>query len=122
MHIRVENYFDHFDTIACGHFVSPCVSDDDNMLIILDVYSMDEEVPTYVSLTKQVFNTTTCESESFISSYSMNMELVAEGVENKEQAEKLENMGCDFFQGYLYSRPICKEDFYMKISEQQIEK
>ena len=77
MHIRVENYFDHFDTIACGHFVSPCVSDDDNMLIILDVYSMDEEVPTYVSLTKQVFNTTTCESESFISSYSMNMELVA---------------------------------------------
>ena len=77
MHIRVENYFDHFDTIVCGHFVSPCVSDDDNMLIILDVYSMDEEVPTYVSLTKQVFNTTTCESESFISSYSMNMELVA---------------------------------------------
>ena len=49
---------------------------------------------------------------------AMNMELVAEGVENKEQAEKLENMGCDFFQGYLYSRPICKEDFYMKISEQ----
>lgn len=51
---------------------------------------------------------------------AMNMELVAEGVENKEQAEKLENMGCDFFQGYLYSRPICKEDFYMKISEQKM--
>ena len=51
---------------------------------------------------------------------AMNMQLVAEGVENEEQAEKLESMGCDFFQGYLYSRPICKEDFYMKISEQKI--
>ena len=53
---------------------------------------------------------------------AMNMQLVAEGVENEEQAEKLESMGCDFFQGYLYSRPVCKEDFYMKISEQKIEK
>lgn len=51
---------------------------------------------------------------------AMNMQLVAEGVENEEQAEKLESMGCDFFQGYLYSRPVCKEDFYMKISEQKI--
>ena len=51
---------------------------------------------------------------------AMNMQLVAEGVENEEQAEKLESMRCDFFQGYLYSRPVCKEDFYMKISEQKI--
>lgn len=37
---------------------------------------MDEAVPTYVSFQKQVFNSTACESDSFISSYSLNMELV----------------------------------------------
>lgn len=47
---------------------------------------------------------------------AMNMELVAEGVENQEQADKLAELGCDFFQGYYYSRPVCREDFYMKIS------
>ena len=49
---------------------------------------------------------------------AMNMELVAEGVENQEQADKLTELGCDFFQGYFYSRPVCKDDFYMKISQQ----
>ena len=77
LHIHVGSYCDRFDITACGHFISPCVSEDDNVINTLDIYSMDQEVPTYVSLTQQLFNTTTCESESFISSVSMNMELVS---------------------------------------------
>ncbi len=41
----------------------------------------------------------------------MNLESVAEGVETKEQADKLRDMGCTYAQGYFYSKPIPKEEF-----------
>jgi EAL domain-containing protein (putative c-di-GMP-specific phosphodiesterase class I) len=34
------------------------------------------------------------------------MEVVAEGLENEEQLEKLRAVSCDFAQGYLLSRPV----------------
>jgi EAL domain-containing protein (putative c-di-GMP-specific phosphodiesterase class I) len=45
----------------------------------------------------------------------MKMELLAEGVETLEQAELLEKMGCDLFQGYYYAKPLCERDFLEKI-------
>ncbi|MFA5453730.1 MAG: EAL domain-containing protein [Sulfurimonas sp.] len=36
-----------------------------------------------------------------------NFEVIAEGVETREQFEILKNLGCDFFQGYLFAKP-CK--------------
>ena len=41
--------------------------------------------------------------------------IVAEGVENEKQAQILEEMGCDFFQGYYYSKPVPVADFLKKI-------
>jgi len=35
-----------------------------------------------------------------------NMEVIAEGVETKEQFEKLKEMGCQSFQGYYFGRPL----------------
>jgi cyclic di-GMP phosphodiesterase Gmr len=35
--------------------------------------------------------------------------VVAEGVENPEQAERLKALGCGHVQGYLYSRPLSVE-------------
>ncbi|MHA7878731.1 MAG: putative bifunctional diguanylate cyclase/phosphodiesterase [Saccharospirillum sp.] len=37
---------------------------------------------------------------------SLNMDVIAEGVETKEQARVLESLGCYLVQGYLYSRPL----------------
>ncbi|MGY4831469.1 putative bifunctional diguanylate cyclase/phosphodiesterase [Sphaerotilaceae bacterium SBD11-9] len=37
---------------------------------------------------------------------SLNMELVAEGVETREQADYLHGVGCQLAQGYLFSRPV----------------
>jgi EAL domain-containing protein (putative c-di-GMP-specific phosphodiesterase class I)/GGDEF domain-containing protein len=45
----------------------------------------------------------------------MNMELLAEGVETLEQAQLLEKMGCDLFQGYYYAKPMCGKEFLEKI-------
>ncbi len=37
---------------------------------------------------------------------SLNMEVIAEGVETKEQFNYLKEVGCDKVQGYLFSRPV----------------
>lgn len=39
----------------------------------------------------------------------LNMELLAEGIENLKQKELLVSYGCDLFQGYYFSRPLKKE-------------
>ncbi len=38
-------------------------------------------------------------------------ELVAEGVETKENLDHLESMGCHFIQGYYFSKPLSVKDF-----------
>jgi diguanylate cyclase (GGDEF)-like protein/PAS domain S-box-containing protein len=41
---------------------------------------------------------------------SLNLEVIAEGVETKEQKELLQKNGCSNIQGYYYSQPICAKD------------
>lgn len=43
--------------------------------------------------------------------HHLEMKVVAEGVETKEQAEFLKNYGCDFLQGYYFSKPVPQEEF-----------
>ncbi|HKR31703.1 MAG TPA: EAL domain-containing protein [Terriglobales bacterium] len=38
--------------------------------------------------------------------HNLGMSVVAEGVETKEQLEKLRSFGCEMAQGYLFSRPV----------------
>lgn len=47
----------------------------------------------------------------------MNMDIVAEGVETAAQANMLAKMGCDYFQGYYYSRPVNSENFIKTVQE-----
>ena len=42
---------------------------------------------------------------------SMHMELICEGVETQTQATMLEHMGCDYFQGYYFSKPVQADAF-----------
>ncbi len=51
----------------------------------------------------------------------MNMELVAEGVETLEQTNMLKDMGCDYFQGYYYSKPLPGKEFLKLLSSQKDE-
>ncbi|MDA3907783.1 MAG: EAL domain-containing protein [Sulfurimonas sp.] len=47
---------------------------------------------------------------------SLKLDLIAEGVETKEQEEFLVSEGCTCFQGYLYSKPICADEFKKLLS------
>ncbi|MBM4202247.1 MAG: EAL domain-containing protein, partial [Gammaproteobacteria bacterium] len=43
--------------------------------------------------------------------HSLGLKVVAEGVESEQQREILIAQGCDFAQGYLFSRPLSPGDF-----------
>ncbi len=45
--------------------------------------------------------------------------LLAEGVETKDQIELLESIGCDQVQGYYYAKPMPKEEFFELLKQQQ---
>lgn len=43
--------------------------------------------------------------------YQLDLPVIAEGVETKEQAQFLSNIGCDYHQGYWYAKPMSVEEF-----------
>ena len=49
----------------------------------------------------------------------LNISTVVEGVETKEQEELVRNLGCDYGQGYYYSRPIDQKQFNLQYMEQR---
>lgn len=53
---------------------------------------------------------------------ALGMKIVAEGVETEEQAKRLIELGCDYLQGYFYSRPIDAEKFLSLMKKEQYRK
>ncbi|MBO5524361.1 MAG: EAL domain-containing protein, partial [Roseburia sp.] len=49
---------------------------------------------------------------------SLKMPVIAEGVEEKQQVEMLKALGCDYIQGYYFSKPIPMEEYRKLIHEQ----
>ena len=49
----------------------------------------------------------------------LGLELLAEGVETKEQAQMLQSMGCDQVQGYYYAKPMPANEFFDLLVTQQ---
>ena len=45
---------------------------------------------------------------------TLNMKIIAEGVEEKGQVEYLKSIGCDYYQGYYFSKPLSVSDFESK--------
>ncbi len=52
----------------------------------------------------------------------LNMRIVAEGIESKEQVEFLTEQECDLIQGYFYAKPMPVEEFAEKYSNGEISK
>jgi diguanylate cyclase (GGDEF)-like protein len=64
-----------------------------------------------------VFNITSDSTDAAIAAsvillaHSMELKVVAEGVETSEQLELLRGQGCDYVQGFLFSKPLAAEEF-----------
>ena len=47
----------------------------------------------------------------------LKLKVVQEGVETEEQIKKLLDLGCDYFQGYYFSKPVSGDDFIKYLKE-----
>ena len=56
-------------------------------------------------------------SHTISMSHDIGLDIIAEGVETSEQAQFLNDCGCNSAQGYFYSKPIPPEDFDRKLIE-----
>ncbi len=50
----------------------------------------------------------------------LNVPMLAEGVETKEQYDFLESIGCAYIQGYYFSKPVNEEEFTALIAKEEI--
>ena len=48
----------------------------------------------------------------------LHLEVVAEGVENSKQLDFLQNANCSIIQGFIFDKPLSKEDFEKRLSKQ----
>ena len=56
-------------------------------------------------------------SEAIRLGKSLNMKIVAEGVEVREQVDFLASEGCDMIQGYYYAKPLPHEEFEQRMTQ-----
>jgi EAL domain-containing protein (putative c-di-GMP-specific phosphodiesterase class I) len=47
----------------------------------------------------------------------LGLKVVAEGCETKNQLDLLKNMNCDYIQGFYYSMPVKKEEFFKMLDK-----
>ena len=53
--------------------------------------------------------------------HKINISVVAEGVETLMQSDALLKLGCDFIQGYFYSKPVAGSEIIELLQEKQVE-
>jgi len=58
-------------------------------------------------------------SEALHLARKLNMQTVAEGVDDQYQVDFLAKEGCNMIQGYFYAKPMPREDFELRMSNQQ---
>jgi diguanylate cyclase (GGDEF)-like protein/PAS domain S-box-containing protein len=51
---------------------------------------------------------------------NLNLEIIAEGVEDLETLKKLDNIGIKYAQGFFYAPPLTEEDFVKRIENEEI--
>ena len=49
----------------------------------------------------------------------MDYSVTAEGVESKEMADRLTEFGCNYLQGFYFSKPITMQDFLKKYGKEE---
>lgn len=53
--------------------------------------------------------------------HGLSLKMVAEGVETESQYLFLKSIGCDYIQGYYFSRPLTEENFVSLLTDRQVD-
>ncbi|MEJ7138583.1 putative bifunctional diguanylate cyclase/phosphodiesterase [Amphibiibacter pelophylacis] len=61
-----------------------------------------------------------CEA-MIVMAHKLGLKVIAEGVETQQQRDLLRNMGCDYGQGYLFSKPLPFGDFQVWLAAQRLQ-
>ena len=91
--------------------------------------NMLKEAPVNIIKLDREFLNETVSSEKGIAiikytvamSKQLNMEVIAEGVENEHQVELLKNLGCSYAQGFHFSKPIPTDKLELLLDEEEKE-
>ena len=73
-----------------------------DMLKIDKAFLDNEDITDESNIVKFVIDLAKC----------LELKTICEGVETEEQVEALKKMGCDFMQGYYFSKPVPADDFF----------
>lgn len=84
-------------------------------LILLDIVMPVMDGYTFLSVVKADRSLSSIDLARW-----MKLSVVAEGVETKEQLERLREIGCDYVQGYFFARPMPSLDFEKLMNEQRL--
>ncbi|HET9391016.1 MAG TPA: EAL domain-containing protein [Steroidobacteraceae bacterium] len=99
--LRVAGVRFAIDDFGTGHSSLSQLS-----LLPVDELKIDR---SFISQTRQGSDTATIVTSTIELGHSMGLRVVAEGVETPEAWNLLRQLGCDFAQGYLISRPLAAE-------------
>jgi diguanylate cyclase (GGDEF)-like protein/PAS domain S-box-containing protein len=55
-----------------------------------------------------------------VMAHKLGLKVIAEGVETVEQRDWLKSAECDYAQGYLFSKPVCWQDFEKLLASQSV--
>lgn len=98
------------DDFGAGYSSLTVLSELDIDILKLDMYfARNMELPKQRLILEHIFSI----------AENLNMEIVAEGVETKEQSDAFREMGCTYIQGYYYSKPLPKAQFEEYLSKTQ---
>ncbi len=76
----------------------------------LDVDYLKIDQSFVKNLSEKSSEETLCQA-IIVMAHKLGLQVIAEGVETREQAQLLNNMHCDQFQGYLFAKPMSAKDF-----------
>lgn len=100
-HIRAAGFQCSIDDFGFGYSSLAMLKDLDVTTVKLDrQFFLSENEKTWI-VVRQLIQM----------AHELDITVVAEGVEDPEQVEKLRKYGCDLIQGYVYARPMTVPDF-----------
>lgn len=91
------------DDFGTGYSSLTCLKN-----LLIDELKIDRSFVSDILLDR---NSAAIAKSVIILAQSMGLEVVAEGIEENTQKKAIEEMGCNAFQGYLFSKPLHLNDF-----------